>query len=62
MELLKDPEEIVRYRSVAALQNFADAQVRAALERVAREDSSKRVRMRAGGARDTHERKSVRFD
>jgi HEAT repeat protein len=45
--LLKDPEEIVRYRSVAALQNFADIQVRAALERVAREDSSKRVRMRA---------------
>jgi HEAT repeat protein len=47
IELLKDPEEIVRYRSVAALQNFADTQVRAALERVAREDSSKRVRMRA---------------
>ena len=47
INLLKDPEEIVRYRSVAALQNFADTQVRAALERVAREDSSKRVRMRA---------------
>ena len=44
--LLKDPKEIVRYRSVAALQNFADAEVRATLEWVAREDSSKRVRMR----------------
>jgi HEAT repeat protein len=47
INLLKDPEEIVRYRSVAALQNFAHAQVRAALERVAREDSSRRVRERA---------------
>jgi HEAT repeat protein len=47
INLLKDREEIVRYRSVAALQNFADAEVRAALERVARKDSSKRVRMRA---------------
>jgi HEAT repeat protein len=47
INLLKDREEIVRYRSVAALENFKDSQVRAALERVAREDSSKRVRMRA---------------
>lgn len=47
IELLKDPEEIVRYRSVAALQHFADAQLQAALERVAREDSSRRVRTKA---------------
>ncbi len=47
INLLNDPEEIVRYRSVAALGNFKDAQVREALEKVAREDSSKRVRMRA---------------
>jgi HEAT repeat protein len=47
IDLLKDPEDIVRYRAVAALQNFADAQVRDALEKVAREDASKRVRMRA---------------
>jgi HEAT repeat protein len=45
--MLKDPEEIIRYRSVAALQNFADTQVRAALGRVAHEDSSKRIRVRA---------------
>jgi len=47
VDLLKDRDEIVRYRSVAALENFRDSQVRAALEQVAREDSSKRVRMRA---------------
>jgi HEAT repeat protein len=47
IHLVKDPEEIVRYRTVAALQNFADIQVLAALERVARDDSSRRVRMRA---------------
>jgi HEAT repeat protein len=47
IDLLKDRDEIVRYRSVAALENFKDSEVRAALERVAREDSSKRVRIRA---------------
>jgi HEAT repeat protein len=47
INLLKDPDEIVRYRSVAALGDFKDAQVREALEKVAREDPSKRVRMRA---------------
>jgi HEAT repeat protein len=47
IDLLKDRDEIVRYRSVAVLENFKDSEVRAALERVAREDSSKRIRTRA---------------
>jgi HEAT repeat protein len=47
IDLLKDRDEIVRYRSVAALENFKDSEVRAALERVAREDSSKRIRIKA---------------
>jgi HEAT repeat protein len=47
IDLLKDREEIVRYRSIAALENFKGSQVRAAVERVAREDSSKRIRTRA---------------
>ena len=47
IELLKDPDEIVRYRAVAALANSKDARAREALEKVTREDSSKRVRMRA---------------
>ena len=47
MYQLKDPEEIVRYRSVAALDNFKDAQVRKALEQVMYHDPSRRVRMRA---------------
>ena len=47
IDLLKDREDIIRYRSVAALENFKDSEVRAALKRVAREDSSKRVRLRA---------------
>jgi hypothetical protein len=47
IDLLKDRDEIVRYRSVVALENFKDSEVRSALERVAREDSSKRIRARA---------------
>jgi HEAT repeat protein len=47
IDLLKDRDEIVRYRSVAALENFKDSEVRVALEQVAREDASKRIRMRA---------------
>lgn len=47
IDLLKNRDEIVRYRSVAALENFKDSEVRAALERVARQDSSKRIRARA---------------
>ena len=46
-DLLKDRDEIVRYRSVAALENLKDSEVQTALERTAREDSSKQVRMRA---------------
>jgi HEAT repeat protein len=44
---LKDPEEIVRYRTVAVLEKFKDPDVRAALEQVVRNDSSRRVKMRA---------------
>jgi len=44
---LKDPEEIVRYRTVAALEQFNDPHVRAALDRVAHKDSSRKLRMRA---------------
>jgi HEAT repeat protein len=47
IDLLKDRDEIVRYRSVVALENFKDSEVRSALERFAREDSSKRIRARA---------------
>jgi HEAT repeat protein len=45
--LLNDSVKIVRYRAVAALANFKGAPAREALEKVAREDSSKRVRTRA---------------
>jgi HEAT repeat protein len=44
---LNDREEIVRYRTVAALDNFDAPEVRTALEQVAHKDSSRRVRMRA---------------
>jgi HEAT repeat protein len=47
IDLLKDRDEFVRYRSIAALENFKDSEVRSALERVAREDSSKRIRIKA---------------
>jgi HEAT repeat protein len=53
MNQLKDPEEIVRYRSVAALNNFKDSQVRKALEQVMHHDQSRRVRMRAREALQT---------
>jgi HEAT repeat protein len=47
IKLLNDPAEIVRYRAVAALGCFQGAQACEALERAAREDSSRRVRTRA---------------
>jgi len=47
INLLKDPEEIVRYRSVAALESFNDAQIPTTLQIVARQDTSRSVRMRA---------------
>jgi len=57
INLLQDAEEIVRYRSVAALGNLRDAQARDALEKVAREDPSKRVRTRAKEALQCPSRK-----
>jgi HEAT repeat protein len=44
---LKDPEEIMRYRTVVALENSSDPDVRAALDQVAHNDPSRKVRMRA---------------
>jgi len=44
---LKDPDEIIRYRSVAALEEFNESKVRAALEELARRDSSRRIKLRA---------------
>ncbi|HLN87836.1 MAG TPA: HEAT repeat domain-containing protein [Candidatus Limnocylindrales bacterium] len=44
---LKDPHEIIRYRTVVALEKFNDRKVRAALEHVVRNDLSRRVKMRA---------------
>jgi HEAT repeat protein len=59
IKLLKDADEIVRYRAVAALGNFTGAEAREILERVAREDPSKRVRMRAKEALQILSRETV---
>lgn len=53
MNQLKDPEEIVRYRTVAALDNFDDSEVQAALKQVVHNDPSRRVRTRAREALQT---------
>lgn len=50
MNQLKDPEEIVRYRAVAGLGNFKEAQVRTALAQVMRNDPFRKVRIRAAKA------------
>jgi len=59
MNQLKDPEEIVRYRTVAALGNFKEAQVRSALVQVMRNDPSRRVRIRARQALQAPMRRNV---
>lgn len=47
IQQLKNPEEIVRYRTVAVLEKCTDPRARAALEQAARNDRARRVRMRA---------------
>jgi HEAT repeat protein len=56
---LNDPEEIVRYRTVAALEKIHHPRARAALEQVARRDCSRRVKMRAREALQTATRKNA---
>jgi HEAT repeat protein len=56
---LKDPEEMIRYRTVAALEKLNYPEIRPALEQVARSDWSRRVKMRARDALQTFIKRNV---
>jgi hypothetical protein len=59
MNQLHDPEEIVRYRTVAVLEKASDTRVRAELEQVMRNDPSRRVKMRAREALHSFTKRSA---